>query len=195
MKKPSREQGFTLLEILVALAVFAVMSMMAYAGLSAILGANEATKPRAEQLAQLQTAWYLFNEDLSQVVDRPIRDELGSTEPAFSSGRGDELLVFTRRIPAWTSHAAHNTLQRVSYRFETGSLYRYAWALVDRTPETQYRRRKLINAKDVTLKVYDAESESWLPFTGRNDGIPKALEISFSLTDLGIIRRSFLIHQ
>jgi len=195
MKIPSRAQGFTLLEILIALAVFAVMSIMAYAGLSAILQAHEATKPRAEQLAQLQNTWYLFNEDLSQVTDRPIRDELGSAEQAFSRGRGNELLVFTRRTPSWTSHTTRNTLQRVSYRFEAGSLYRYVWDLLDRTPETQYRRRKLLNAEQVDIKIYDEKENSWLPFSDSKASIPKAVEISVNLKTLGNIRRSFLILQ
>jgi general secretion pathway protein J len=195
MNKPSRELGFTLLEILIALAVFAVMSMMAYSGLSAILKAKESTKPRAAQMAQLQTTWYFFNDDLEQMVDRPIRDELGSTEPAFGIGRGNEVLVFTRRVPAWKSRTTKNTLQRVSYRFEDSALYRYSWTLLDRTPETQARRKLLINTNSVDIRTYDESSQSWLPFTGINGSIPKALDISLSLPQLGMIRRSFLVHQ
>ncbi len=190
-----KQQGFTLLEILIALAIFAIMSMMAYAGLAAVLQAKAATEPRSEQLAQLQTTLYLLNEDLSQAVDRPIRDELGRTEPAFSGGSGNEILAFTRSVPSWSSAAAANSLQRVSYRFEKGGLYRRVWKLPDRTQQTEYRRRKLLDAEQVVIKFYSKESKTWLPFNGTDSKIPKALQISFDLANLGSIQRSFLLHQ
>jgi general secretion pathway protein J len=195
MKIPAKQQGFTLLEILIALAIFAIMSMMAYAGLAAVLDARAATQPRSEQMAQLQMTLYLLNEDLSQAIKRPIRDELGSTEPAFSSGRGNEILVFTRSVPTWSIDGADNSLQRVSYSFENGALYRQVWTLPDRTPQTQYRRRKLINAEQVGVNFYDEASQTWLPFNGGNGGAPKAIEIRFNLASLGSIQRSFFLHQ
>jgi general secretion pathway protein J len=171
------------------------MSMMAYAGLAAVLRARAATEPRSEQMAQLQTALYLLNEDLSQAINRPIRDELGSAEPAFSGGRGNELLVFTRSVPSWSSDAAATSLQRVSYRFEKGALFRQVWTVPDRTPQTQYRRRKLINAEQVTVRFYNEESQTWLPFNGSSGGMPKALEIGFNLAGLGSVQRLFLLYQ
>ena len=194
-RNADKQQGFTLLEILIALAIFALMSMMAYAGLAAVLQAKSATEPRSEQLAQLQTTLYLLNEDLSQAVDRPIRDEQGRTEPAFSGGSGNEILVFTRSAPTWSSAVAANSLQRVSYRFEKGGLYRQVWTLPDRTQQTEYRRRKLISAEQVIIKFYSKESKAWLPFNGADSKIPKALQISFDLANLGSIQRSFLLHQ
>ena len=195
MTKTLRQRGFTLLEILIALAVFAIMSMMAYAGLAAILDASEATKPRSQQMAQLQAAWYFLNDDLNQVIDRPIRDELGGNEPAFGGGRGNEILVFTRRNPVWSSTVTNNSIKRISYSFENGILYRQVWALADRTPETQFRRKKLLTAERVDVKFYNEDSQSWLSFTGTKSGIPKALEVNIGLPRMGSVRRLFLIRQ
>lgn len=185
--------GFTLLEILVALAVFAILSMMAYSGLAAILEARESTRPRSALLAQLQATWYFLNEDLGLVVDRPIRDELGSQESAFSNGHGNEILVFTRTAPTWTA-AAPTSLQRISYRVDKGALYRQVWGMLDRTPETQYRRKKLISTDLVEINFYDDKTQSWQPYTSSNGTIPKALAISIKLANLGMVRRLFLIH-
>jgi general secretion pathway protein J len=192
--KFSGQQGFTLLEILIALAIFAIMSMMAYAGLAAILDARASTVPRAQQLAELQTTLYLLNEDLSQIINRSIRDELGTTEPAFSVGRGNEIVVFTRTVPAWSNDAGTNSLLRVSYSLEKDVLYRQVWSLPDRTQQTEYRRRKLMTAKSVVLTKYNPSTQTWEPFTG-GGGIPTALDISFNLDGLGTIHRSFLINQ
>jgi general secretion pathway protein J len=191
--KWSGQQGFTLLEILIALAIFAIMSMMAYAGLAAVLDARASTVPRAEQLAQLQATFYLFNEDLSQIINRPIRDEFGTTEPAFSAGRGNEILVFTRTVPAWSNKAGANSLLRVSYSVEKEALYRRVWSLPDRTQQTEYRSRKLITTHDVTINKFNEVTQAWEPLIGGGD-IPKALDISFKLDGLGTIHRSFLIH-
>lgn len=190
--KFSGQQGFTLLEILIALAIFAIMSMMAYAGLAAILDARASTVPRAQQLAELQTTLYLLNEDLSQIINRSIRDEFGKTEPAFSVGHGNEIVVFTRTVPSWSNDAGTNSLLRVSYSLEKDVLYRQVWSLPDRTQQTEYRRRKLMTLKSVVLTTYDPSTQTWEPFTG---GIPTALDLSFNLDGLGTIHRSFLINQ
>ena len=189
--KYSKQQGFTLLEILIALAIFAVMSMMAYAGLAAVLDARASTVPRAQQLAQLQTTLYLLNEDLSQVINRPIRDQLGSSEPAFSIGRGNEILVFTRTVPSWLANSNENNLLRVSYSLEKEALYRRVWTIPDRTQQTEYRRRKLLVTQGVTIKGFSAKTKTW---GGIVDEIPQALDISFKLDGLGSVHRTFLIH-
>ena len=189
--KYSQQQGFTLLEILIALAIFAVMSMMAYAGLAAVLDARASTVPRAQQLAQLQTTLYLLNEDLSQVINRPIRDQLGSSEPAFSIGRGNEILVFTRTVPSWSTNSSENNLLRVSYSLEKEALYRRVWTIPDRTQQTEYRRRKLLVTQGVTIKGFSAKTKTWGEIVGE---IPLALDISFKLDGLGSVHRTFLIH-
>jgi general secretion pathway protein J len=187
----SRQQGFTLLEIVIALAIFSVMSMMAYAGLAAILDARASTVPRAQQLAQLQTTLYLLNEDLSQVIKRPIRDQLGSSEPAFSIGRGNEILVFTRTVPSWLANSSETNLLRVSYSLEKEALYRRVWTIPDRTQQTEYRRRRLLVTQGVTIKGFSAKTKTWGEVVGE---IPQALDISFKLDGLGSVHRTFLIH-
>ena len=187
----SKQQGFTLLEILIALAIFAVMSMIAYAGLAAMLDARASTVPRAQQLAQLQTTLYLLNEDLSQVIKRPIRDQLGSSEPAFSIGRGNEILVFTRTVPSWLANSSETNLLRVSYSLEKEALYRRVWTIPDRTQQTEYRRRKLLVTQGVTIKGFSAKTKTWGEIVGE---IPLALDISFKLDGLGSVHRTFLIH-
>jgi general secretion pathway protein J len=187
----SEQQGFTLLEIVIALAIFSVMSMMAYAGLAAMLDARASTVPRAQQLAQLQTTLYLLNEDLSQVIKRPIRDQLGSSEPAFSIGRGNEILVFTRTVPSWLANSSETNLLRVSYSLEKEALYRRVWTIPDRTQQTEYRRRRLLVTQGVTIKGFSAKTKTWGEVVGE---IPQALDISFKLDGLGSVHRTFLIH-
>ncbi|NLC01615.1 MAG: type II secretion system minor pseudopilin GspJ, partial [Pseudomonas formosensis] len=70
-----RQGGFTLLEMLIAMAVFAVMSMVAYQGLRAVLDADHITREQAQRLADLQVTLSVLERDLAQVVDVRVRDE------------------------------------------------------------------------------------------------------------------------
>ncbi|MCQ8131101.1 PulJ/GspJ family protein, partial [Methylomonas rivi] len=70
-KRFNRAGGFTLLELLVAMAIFAIMAVMAYGGLKTVIDTRRATQAKAAQLRQLQQALYLLNEDLQQAVSRP----------------------------------------------------------------------------------------------------------------------------
>ena len=75
---PAQTQGFTLLELLVALAVFAVLSTMAYGGLRSVLQTQRQTEEAAIKLHKIQQAIFYLEKDLLQVVARPIRDEFGT---------------------------------------------------------------------------------------------------------------------
>ncbi|QPK64727.1 type II secretion system minor pseudopilin GspJ [Methylomonas sp. LL1] len=189
---PLANRGFTLLEILIALAVFAIMAAMAYAGLTAVLDTRQATETRSGSLSQLQQLLYLLNEDLSQAVQRPVRDELGTEQPAFSGGNGEELLTFTRSLPDWLDSPNRSHLQRVSYRHENGAIYRQVWNILDRTQQTQSRRRKILDSDSVELRFYGKEwSNNWPAVGGV---IPKAVEVKLGQAGLGEVRRLFLVY-
>ncbi|UCE89614.1 MAG: type II secretion system minor pseudopilin GspJ, partial [Pseudomonadota bacterium] len=93
-----RQVGFTLLELLVALAVFAVMSAMAYGGLSSVLNMREQTDAAAQRLASVQRAFLRIERDLEQSVTRGVRDAFGSMQLALEAAEdGDNgRLEFTR---------------------------------------------------------------------------------------------------
>src|SRR5690606_22350959 len=76
-----RQGGFTLMEMLIAMAVFAVMSMVAYQGLRAVLDADHITREQAQRLADLQVTLSVLERDLAQVVDVRVRDEFGDPLP------------------------------------------------------------------------------------------------------------------
>jgi general secretion pathway protein J len=184
-------RGFTLLEILIAMAVFAIMAGMAYAGLRGVLATREATGKRAESLAQLQQLLYSLNEDLAQAVPRSVRDELGTDQPAFSGGNGETLLMFTRSIPDWSPIAVHSQLQRVAYRLEGKSVYRQVWTVLDRTQQSGFRRRKMLEAEGVGVNFFDQEwKSSWA-----GGEVPAVVEVNLDLPGVGVIKRLFMVQQ
>jgi general secretion pathway protein J len=183
--------GFTLLEILIAIAVFAIMAVMAYSGLKAVLDARTRTTARSERLAEVQKTLYVLGEDLNQAVARPVRDEYGMSEASIHSSKDGDLLALTRIVPDWTDGNAGQRLQRVSYRYEKDALYRISWAVLDRTQQSEYSRRKLMTAKQVNLRFFD---QDWVEFWS-GEKLPKAVEISFKLDGLGDIKRLIYVHD
>ena len=73
----NREQrGFTLIEVLIAMAITAVIALLAYTSLNTVIAGVESVRREADYTYQLNRAFQLLSRDLRQVVERPIRDEL-----------------------------------------------------------------------------------------------------------------------
>ncbi|MDZ4813331.1 MAG: type II secretion system minor pseudopilin GspJ, partial [Pseudomonadota bacterium] len=80
----SAVRGFTLIEVLVSVLIFALMSAAAYAAIDALLRSRQALYQRAQSLQQLQTAMGRFERDLRQAMTEPVRDAYGETQPLLS---------------------------------------------------------------------------------------------------------------
>jgi general secretion pathway protein J len=138
-------RGFTLLELLVALAIFSVIAVMAYGGLATVLDQSALTEERADQLGMLQKTYLIMQRDLEQVVPRAVRDEFGDRLAPLT---GTPLFQFTRG--GWRNPLNHprSTLQRVGYTLEDGELTRHTWAVLDRAQDSKPTDQIL--ARDIT---------------------------------------------
>ncbi len=130
--------GFTLLEVLLAMAITAMIAVMAYAGLSAAISAAERHGEMVQRLGEVQTATGWIVRDLRQSVVRPISDARGDTRPALSGGNDDneELLELTRA--GWDNPRGvrRSSLQRVHYRLDADrNLWRDHWLVLDRSDD------------------------------------------------------------
>lgn len=183
--------GYTLLELLIAMAILGVLSIMAYSGLKIILETRSATAIRASQLADLQNTLYLLGEDLSQLLDRSVRDEYGLVEASCRSDGDAEQLTLSRSLPNWAGNSKTANLRRISYRFEQGALYRLAWSTLDRSPSSsQPQRRRLLTLKNIQLRFF---ADGWQ--THWSAGIPKAIEVSLTVNGLGSVQRLFYLRD
>ena len=191
--------AFTLIEVLVALAVFGVLSMLAYATLGSTLSNADYLTDRMDRLQSIQRAMRFLGTDLLQSAPRPVRSELGDTYvPAvYSTLSGDFAIELTHA--GWSNPAGlpRGTFQRVAYRVEEGTLLRYHWNVLDRTYANEPVVTELLaDVEGIYFRFFDAtgeDSEIWPPQSqlgGR--GLlnrPRAVEIILDLPDQGEITR------
>lgn len=197
-----RQQGFTLLELLIASIIFAVMAVMAYGGLSNVMNASEASKAALLRLKQVQQTVSILNRDFSQLVERSIRDEYGNPLPFLTTEHDlDNLVELTRGGRKSPAVLLRSSLVRVAYRFDDDKLIRLHWPQLDRSPNMEAKKTMLIdNVEKVSIRFMNKDKEwqeQWPPLSTATPPIiekPLAIEIVLQLNDLGDIRRLYAVN-
>ena len=204
----SKQQGFTLLELLIASIIFAIMAIMAYGGLDNVISNSQASKQALKRLQQIQQTVSVLNRDFRQLIPRPIRDEFGNTQPYLSAGNNiDYLVEFSRGGRVNPGGLLRSTLLRVAYRFDEEALVRLQWPQLDRTQEQEPKKTTLIdNLEEVSIRFMDPTGEwqeQWPPLNATPANAPGstavaaihplAIEITLQLKDWGEIRRLYQI--
>ena len=132
----SKARGFTLMEIIVVLAVFALIGVISGRIISGVLDNQRLLADRGDRLAEVQLAMKILQRDVMQLNARRIRDQLGdSTEPLMIGADG--MMEFTRA--GWRNplQQPRSELQRVGYIVQDDDLYRAYWSVLDRPPDAE----------------------------------------------------------
>ena len=193
--------GFTLLELLVAVAVFAILSAMAYGGLRNVIDNSMQTETSMQRLQQVQLAMVSISRDFTQITQRNIRDEYGNTNNYILTGEGTDVFIeFSRGGRRNPAELLRSHLQRVAYKIEDNTLSRLHWPHLDRTQEMEpYESILLEDVENANIRFLDSNNEwhnEWPPLdaTGQADGstvVLTAIEFSLELLDWGELVRLF----
>jgi general secretion pathway protein J len=196
-----RASGFTLLELLVALFVTAVMFAIGYGAITQALENRERVQVQQRRLNELQRAMRTLVQDFAQAVPRPVRDALGSGEEAafVADPRVTGLVALTRAGYGNVAGAQRPALQRVEYLVEGDALLRITWPVLDRSQSTPAQRRVLLRGlRGARLRYLDVTGEwlpQWPPPTSslppqrRQRLRPLAVEITLDTEDFGPLVR------
>lgn len=192
-------RAFTLIEVLVSLAIFSIMAALAYGALGQTLDSAELLNDRMDRLQAIQRTMRLLSEDLQQLSPRPIRDELGdgfapALDTDFQSGFALELTH-----GGWSNPIVlpRSTLQRSAYRIEEDELIRYHWMVLDRTLANEPVSVALLDGVDSILFRFLQTNGEWTeqwPPNNRPGALgrllrPRAVEIILTLAAEGDISR------
>jgi len=197
--KRAASGGFTLIEVLVALAVFGVLSLLAYMSLGQTLTNADMLNERMDRLQSIQRTVSFLSTELLQTVPRPIRAQLGNAPlPALQSSFTSEFaLQLTHGGWPNSQGVPRSTMQRTAYRIEDGELIRYYWNVLDRTVNnTPLTAVMLSDVESLTFRFLQSNNEwidQWPPISTPGTpitGLPRAVEIVLTLLDEGEITRT-----
>ncbi len=198
-----RRRGFTLIEVLVAMAIFGVMSILAYQALGQTFFNADELGLRMDRLQAIQRTMRLLGRDLMQTAPRPIRDPYdGPPQPAIRT-TATSLFALELTHGGWPNPAGlpRSTLQRVAWRIEEGELVRLHWGVLDATLNTDPVGTVLLDGvESIEFRYLAASGEwtnQWPPLDPNNQGPgalrlrPRVVEVILVLSDEGEIRRFF----
>jgi general secretion pathway protein J len=196
--KNSKDKGFTLLEVLIAIAIFSMISMSSFSIFNTVLKSNESSKIRTERVNELQRGFLLIERDLLQIAKRSIRfngeepqeDLLYTDTNSFSDS--DSTLAFVRH--GWTNPGLllpRSNMQSVAYQLNKGVFERLHFNFVDAIQGQEPKVRKLITEiEELNFEFF--YNKKWQK-TIIKKSLPQAIAVEFITKDYGLIRREFLV--
>lgn len=196
--KRSRGKGFTLIEVLVSIAIFASLSVAAYQVVSQVQRSNLLSQERTARLNELQRNMVMMDNDFRQMALRRMRTE-GEEPGSKLIFWSDYLLDSDAKGLMFARTGWHNPQQqfprgevtKVGYRLKGETLQRVWWRYPD-TPTGQGAvvMPLLTQVESFDLRFYDGKQ--WLNEWDNSDILPKAVSVVLTLKDYGKITRTYL---
>ena len=193
-----RQQGFTLLELVAAVAVFAIMGTMAYGGLVSMARNQQILSEEMDRFRALNQAVGLLERDIRGAVPRPVRDALGDPEAPLLGRTG--LLTLTRAGWPNPTAADRSQLQRVSWDWDGDTLARVSWPVLDRSQSTRPLRQVLLTGVDaMNVQFLAGPGQQWTnawPPAGAGPlqaPWPRAVRVRLEGDDFGLVERVFAL--
>ena len=214
MRVNSLSKGFTLVEVLIAMAITALVAVVAYSGLSAAISGAESLRSASVRAHDIHQTLGLLSSDLRQTVNRPVIDEFGQVAPALSGGElARNMLSLTRAGWHNSTAAPRSGLQRVHWWLEDDQLWRGYYPVLDRTAGTESIETLILD--EVTrfevrflpaLGMIESDrddvidrrnwQENWiadLSRPGLTPTPPAAVEVVLDISGLGEVRRLYVL--
>ena len=202
------QRGFTLIEILVAMAIFTLIGLASTGLLTTVIDSNTLSQERFEKLQLLQRAMVTIERDIQQAVSRSVRVDGEKREIVMAGGEvegsDDDGIGFVRG--GWHNPQLmlrRSTLQYVAYRLRDNQLERLYSNYVDNVIGYEPKVRVLLDEIE-SFKVEflagnnsssTVEEDDDIKWSESYQGkvLPRAVAIEFVSKDFGLLRREFTL--
>ncbi len=193
----NKQQGMTLVEVLIGLMITAMIGMISFNALQATINTQKIVAEQTESLQELQLLGALWSEDLKQAIARPILDEYGVQRGAMEAGVDSlSLIEFTRSGQYRSPEMPVSSLERISYKLDGDKLIRDVWLWLDRLEsEPSYSLVVLTKVESVELLFYQQNQrilpyDRWTSAIAKSpDQLPLAVEIILNHEVFGEVKR------
>lgn len=199
--------GFTLIEVLVALAIFAVLALAGWKVFDALIKVRERNQIHTQRLSALQSSYTLMLRDFSQLAARPARQS-ATTEPALIIA--DNKITFTRMGAFDPTLRSTSSIERVSYQYDAGqqrltrTSYRNPDQVRSQTPPTSVLLSDISNFSVQALEP--APADFWPPVNNLaetdtskvpqgDSRLPQGIQLQFTINDRPILWRFSLVKK
>lgn len=182
------DAGFTLVEALVALFVFSLISAGCVAMLIGSVRAQADLDARQASLRDIQITQSMMAADLAQIAPRTIREGGERRTPRFLGGMETAALAFARaNADPDDASGAQSQVVYVTYVIRDGALIRRSRASLDPTPQSPVSERTLIRAlSDAKMRFFDGAR--WIDAWPGGTALPRAVAFEGSVAGRGPIR-------
>jgi len=194
----SRVKGFTLLEVLIAIAIFSVISLASFTIFDTVLTGEESSKQRTERLNELQRGFLVIERDLLQIARRTVRVNGEAPLTGFLHTDSNSFLSDNQAIGfvrnGWTNPGLllpRSDMQSVAYQLNDEVLERVHFNFVDPVMGEEPKVRPLISGVS-ELKFDFYQGKKWQEELKEGE-LPQAIAIEITTEDFGVIRRQFLV--
>lgn len=195
-----RNSGFTFLEMLLAMLLFAMVGLASVAVLNSVTGSDEASQQAMQRLQQVQRTMMLLERDFMQISARYVRLE-GDPPKAERLWGEQGLLESTNHGVSFTQQGWRNPgmllprseVQAVAYRLQEGQLQRLYTLYVDAVNNTEPQQQVLlehVEAFNVSYKYGETWEERW-----HHQYLPQAVKIRIQQAELGELERVFILPE
>ena len=190
------EQGFTLIEMIVAIGIFAIIAGLSYGALNQVIDVRAHLVDRNNLLKGLQTTFAILDRDLRFALPRQVRNGYGENEAAMistpgSSSEEGEIIRLTTSAPD-SRLGKLQRLSRMALRLEDGKLYRDSWQVLDRDQDSEKRSRLLLGDVDaVSLQFLSWGENGTLETNGEwteLNKLPAGVEVLVTVDGIGYRR-------
>lgn len=186
--------GYTLIEVLISVAIFATLSLVAYSALDGLSKASVATDGFEKDLARLQLAIVRLDGDIQSLVARPTWGQSAADHGGEFFGRASAIGGLRS---GWANPTAQPraSVQRFQWQWQNNRLERLYWSSLhtDRSDAVQV---------EVVLEDISAWSMQYLTHSGQwqtqwtpsaQQSLPKAVAYTFDHPRFGEIRRVLVV--